>query len=625
MNAMRVISLIVGLLVVSSPTFLLKASNVASLGTINTSSWTIMIYMAADVVDSLPWELDINEMEAASQADGTNVIALVDPPGTGDAMLLKVEHDENLMNSEIISATIDDLGAVIKGGGEVNTGSSTTLKDFIVFGATEFPADNLILVLWGHGSGWRGLCPDGSDLLTLPELRLSLSTAKETLQRGLDMVVLDVCNGATTELAYEICEYADLLVGSELSVPAEGLPYKEILDTLALAPDRFVEDLGEVIVTSYVEWAEYGSANPTAACMVDLRKMIGLTESLDSVSEIGIRFDRLYHPSMASAAYSSEFSDCELLMDFGALSVALCAAGLPLDLRTASLEMALEYTSTIAYYSESHMDQLQDGFTTGLSLYSPVDDDLDDGYLDLRISVTSWTDLSYRLRSDWIAQDNALGPSMTTEDSLDDVDDLPDSAKLVWESDGSLNYTSYEVHIYRMEPHGLVDCQWIISAVPEIRISEIVGSLLVTASACIDDEIYSYHVMNTTLSGQVRLDLITTEGAIAYEDVVDIVLMTQSNDSRLVECRNGSCIEWIVVPDWANIGEMMTLQVVDPESGIVLSEAKIRVSEEDMTIVLDIHIPEKETIDIGFIAGFIAIVILMTGSLALYLRRTKRN
>lgn len=625
MSVGRASSLMIGLLVIVSPLISMNAASTAAAYTSNTASWTVMVYMAADMADSLPWELDINEMEAAALADSTNVIALVDPPGASDAMLLKIEHDENLMNSEIISTTVDDQGAVIPGEGDVNTGSSTTLRDFVVFSATEFPADNLVLVLWGHGSGWRGICPDDNDPLTLPELRSALAMAEETLQRGLNLVVLDVCNGATMELAYEIHDYADLLVGSELSVPAEGLPYMEVLDALAAVPSQSVEDFGRSVVESYVEWAEYGSAQPTAACMLDLRTMEELIGRLDSTSEIGLRFDRLYHPSLVSAAHSSEHTDDEWSMDFGALSVELCADGLPLEMRTAALEMALEYASAVTYYAECNMELRQYGISTGLSLYSPSDDDTDDGYSDLRISATSWTNLSSKLHNDSTAQDNTPGPLMTTEDSVEDDDDLPDSVTLVWGIDDTWNYTSYEVHVYRLEPHGLVDCQAIQSVDQEVYVSGIVGSLLMSASASVGDEVYSHHVLNTTLFKQVRLDLTVGDGAIAYEGTVDVVLTSQSHDSKRVECRNGSCTEWISVPEWADVGELITLQVVDTESGAVLSEATMRVTGEDSTVALNVHRPDEETTAVGILIGLFAIVVMLMASVAVHVRQLRRK
>ena len=135
------------------------------------ATWTLMVYMAADVSDELPWLQDINEMEAAYQASGTSVVALLDPPGDGDSRLLEIAHDEGFFDPDIVSVDVEDEGEVIPVSGEVNMGSPDTLRDFIEFSAANYPADHLVLVLWGHGAGWMGLCPDGFDLLTLPELR----------------------------------------------------------------------------------------------------------------------------------------------------------------------------------------------------------------------------------------------------------------------------------------------------------------------------------------------------------------------------------------------------------------------------------------------------------------------
>src|SRR5512136_1192232 len=145
--------------------------------------WTIMMYMADDYPPDLPWSDNIHQMEAANQTDGTNVIALVDPLGAGNSKLLKVEHGG--------AVAVSDSFAVIPPSGEVNMATPNTLNSFIRFSATNYPADRYVLILWGHGAGWVGMCPDGTDILTLGELRDALSSATGSMGRPLDLVGVD--------------------------------------------------------------------------------------------------------------------------------------------------------------------------------------------------------------------------------------------------------------------------------------------------------------------------------------------------------------------------------------------------------------------------------------------------
>lgn len=587
-------------------------------------NWTFIIYMAADVTDTLPWEADINEMEAANQADNTNTIVLVDPPGMANTMLLKIEHDDNYFDPEIISTVLEDQGAVIPGGGEVNTGSPAILRDLIVFSATEYPADYLVLVLWGHGAGWRGLCPDGSDLLTLPELRTALTMAEATLNQGLDMVVLDVCNGATMELAYEICESANLLVGSELNVPSEGLPYTEVFDAIASDPIQSIDDFGKAIVDSYIDWAEYNSSHATVACLLDLVAVDDIMRGVDLISEMGLIFNRLYHSSLTNAVHSSEYCEDEWSVDLGTLCLELCAEDLPLEIKVASMEAAQKYFSAIIHYAESNMEEQSSGSTTGLSLYSPSSD-TDESYQELLISQTSWMNLSFRLREDMDAQTSGPGPELATGDSSSDDDDLPDFATLTWEQDEEWNYTCYMIHVFRIEPNGLVTGQTISAVDPVVRIDGIVGSLLVSAVACIGDEAYSHQALYCTLSRLVRIDVeIGSPNEILASDI-EVTIISQSNERLQIECSDGTCTGQFVAPDWADIGEIVTLQLVDLTSGRILSESRALVSGEDMALTLNVHRTDTDTIESEILLGFVAMIAILGVAVIVHVNLTRKR
>ena len=54
------------------------------------STWTIMVYMADNYVPGLPWQDNINQMEAANQSPGSNIVVLVHPLGSNDSMLLQI-------------------------------------------------------------------------------------------------------------------------------------------------------------------------------------------------------------------------------------------------------------------------------------------------------------------------------------------------------------------------------------------------------------------------------------------------------------------------------------------------------------------------------------------------------
>lgn len=581
----------------------------------DSATWTLMVYMAADVSDELPWLQDVNEMEAAYQASGINVIVLLDPPGDGDARLLEIVHDEGFFDPDIVSVDIDDGGEVLPVSDEVNMGSPETLESFIEFSATEYPADRLVLVLWGHGAGWRGLCPDGYDLLTLPELRSALTAATEAISEDIDMVVLDICNGATMELAVEIDDYAELLVGSELGVPAEGLPYSDILNSLSASAGQSPLEFGEVIVDEYIDWAVHGSSYPVSASLLNLTVIDDVCDSLDYVSDLGIRFDRLFHDDIVEAVGLSEHADEEeWLVDFGVLSRRLSSQDIPLELAMAALSSGMLGSEAVVHHSQFSPDGADTG-TSGLSLYLPSSAAEDEDYEDLKIAnQTSWTYLSHMLREDRAISTSGPGPVVTTFDSPDDADSLADSATVSWEVSEEWNYTSFYVHVFRIGDDGFVDCGVTESSSPELVVTDVVGRLKLSASACREGEALAYRAEDVTLSSTITVSVVLQDVENAGRDNIEIALVQDGAAPRMAECTDGSCAITIAVPDWIDAGEFLTVRALAADDWEVLSEITVVVSGEDIDITMQLFARQPDTDDRPLTAVLLASALAMLGA-----------
>ena len=124
------------------------------------AKWTYLVYMSAD--NNLEDEaiLNFNQMEeVGSSEDVTIVIQLDRSPdwdetngdwtGTRRYYVLQ-DTDTELINSTLV----EDMG-------EVDMGNADNLRDFVVWGVTNYPAERYYLDIWGHGGGWRdGTCND---------------------------------------------------------------------------------------------------------------------------------------------------------------------------------------------------------------------------------------------------------------------------------------------------------------------------------------------------------------------------------------------------------------------------------------------------------------------------------
>lgn len=119
-------------------------------------------------------------------------------------------------------------------------GSYLTLSDFVHWGTKTYPADNMALVLWDHGAGWRNVrraatlkraAPrafsqddQSNDEIETWELPLALNSTSNPLAQPLDMIIWDCSLMQMIENAYEVSNSARVMVGSEESPPERAIP-----------------------------------------------------------------------------------------------------------------------------------------------------------------------------------------------------------------------------------------------------------------------------------------------------------------------------------------------------------------------------------------------------------------
>ncbi|MBO4507078.1 MAG: hypothetical protein J5747_00400 [Spirochaetaceae bacterium] len=227
-------------------------------------SWTIVMYMAADNDLESAAILDINEMEAADIEDsGITVLALIDRAegydGTNgnwtDTRLYEIKHDDDGLNGNIISERIscNTLGLSADDDSELNMADPNVLHNVLRFAQKEYPASEYGLIMWGHGTGWRGTTCFSSDggsydpvtgtagvkafaiddysasFMTISQVHQAISKLPEKL----GFIGFDTCYGALLETAWEFRNDAAFMVGSENIVPSNGWNYQIFLDSVA--------------------------------------------------------------------------------------------------------------------------------------------------------------------------------------------------------------------------------------------------------------------------------------------------------------------------------------------------------------------------------------------------------
>jgi hypothetical protein len=113
-------------------------------------------------------------------------------------------------------------------------------------------------------------------------MRSALSDISAFIGRPLDVIGFDACLMGMTEVAYEVHDYASVMVASEHSEPSSGWPYDAVLTQLTATPDINAAELATIVVDSY-----YIAYVPTSYTMtaIDLTKIDAVVNGLNDLAQ----------------------------------------------------------------------------------------------------------------------------------------------------------------------------------------------------------------------------------------------------------------------------------------------------------------------------------------------------
>ncbi|MDD4004772.1 MAG: clostripain-related cysteine peptidase [Elusimicrobiaceae bacterium] len=190
--------------------------------------WTVMIYInGKNNLGGIGW-YNFDQIEQAGSDGATNIVVEIGAANTNE-------------KREIIDYAPVELLYPVSGGktvtlasrDNVDMGDWKELVRFAGYAKKNFPADNYMLIIWGHGTGWQssdygkqvqGTAPrDGEALgravllddqtgnhITTIELRAALKA-----MGGVDVLAYNSCLMADIGVTAEISKYADYIAGSE--------------------------------------------------------------------------------------------------------------------------------------------------------------------------------------------------------------------------------------------------------------------------------------------------------------------------------------------------------------------------------------------------------------------------
>jgi hypothetical protein len=130
---------------------------------------------------------------------------------------------------------------------DVDSSSPATLSEFLRDGIKAYPAKHYMLAISSHGKGAEGVIEDERQhkMMSLPELRSAL----ELVGQPIDVVYFDACRMMTTEVASELQNSAEVMIGSMDRIDSAGYDPSQML--LAISKSADAKDLGTRLVNNF--------------------------------------------------------------------------------------------------------------------------------------------------------------------------------------------------------------------------------------------------------------------------------------------------------------------------------------------------------------------------------------
>lgn len=272
-------------------------------------NWTFMVYLDSDndlanvsiggQIQDLGIDVFLRLANVTSSPDFNIVVELARAPSQDE----RYGNWTGAKRFDVKGGITPTAGNAVQDLGDVDMGDPNTLRDFVNWTINNYPANYFFLVLWDHGSGCMGICYDttnGTDYLSLPKLTQAL-TGIPTI---IDDVLMDACGPSMAEVAYQIKDSANILIGPEgLGYASNMPPYDAYLNNLAndpsISPNAFAQD----IVMNYTSWALANAPwiqNSTMTA-TDLTKMTGLAAAIDDFATTLKEKETLYHEQISLA------------------------------------------------------------------------------------------------------------------------------------------------------------------------------------------------------------------------------------------------------------------------------------------------------------------------------------
>lgn len=237
------------------------------------SKRTVIVYIAGENNLSSFVSPDINEMAegAMTMPENTNLIIFADEADASRTPYM-LRMRRGAQPDTIYKAETDFISS-----------DPQKMYELLSWIMKEYPSESYGLTLWGHSNGWLFMndsitynsngkpmkkayggdngnnCASGSGKywINIP----TMARVLEKLPTKLDFIFADACLFMSTEVAYELRNATDYIIGSPAEIPGNGAPYHTVVPAMF----DFSEQFYERIINEYQKAYQSGSGVPMAA------------------------------------------------------------------------------------------------------------------------------------------------------------------------------------------------------------------------------------------------------------------------------------------------------------------------------------------------------------------------
>ena len=287
--------------------------------------WTFLLFLNGhNNLDSFG-AYNINQMEQVGSSADLNMVVQWASIKNRKTQRLLVQKDND--TQKVTSPAVETLNPV-------DMGDYKSLVEFVRWGVQKYPAKHYFIAVWNHGNGWHLTSKDGGvqvrDIsyddntghhITTEQLGQALAESAQIIGHKVDIYGSDACLMAMAEVAGEMKNSVEYMVGSEEVEPGYGWPYNTFMARWADRPLQSAADVSIALTEEYLKAYDggiYGTQDVTFSAM-DLSKLDGLFNAMKDLKTSMASLSANDMKTVKTAANSTQsftYSDYRDLSDF---------------------------------------------------------------------------------------------------------------------------------------------------------------------------------------------------------------------------------------------------------------------------------------------------------------------